>query len=81
MLTFVVPAGKFSTTEVQYKDANGETASRTVLQQSTFRYDYPLDKEFVFDKLEDLAQDPQELEKLEISEADVQTVLDEGEKV
>lgn len=80
LLTFVVPAGKFSTTEVQYKDANGETASRTVLQQSTFRYDYPLDKEFVFDKLEDLAQDPQELEKLEISEADVQTVLDEGEK-
>ncbi|WP_122646350.1 putative basic amino acid antiporter YfcC [Enterococcus mediterraneensis] len=80
LLTFAVPAGKFSTTDVQYKDANGETSTRTVLKQSTFRYDYPMDKAFVYDKLEEIAQDPQELAKLNVTEKDVQTVLKEGEK-
>ena len=80
LLTFAVPAGKFSTTDVQYKDANGETSTRTVLKQSTFRYDYPMDKAFVYNKLEEIAQDPQELAKLNVTEKDVQTVLKEGEK-
>lgn len=80
LLTFAVPAGKFSTTDIQYKDANGETSTRTVLKQSTFRYDYPMDKAFVYDKLEEIAQDPQELAKLNVTEKDVQTVLKEGEK-
>lgn len=79
LLTFIVPAGKFSTTEVEYKDANGEVATRTVLEQDTFRYDYPLDKEFVFDKLETLAQDQKELDELDVNKEDVQGVLKEGE--
>lgn len=79
LLTFIVPAGKFSTTEVEYKDANGEVATRTVLEQDTFRYDYPLDKEFVFDKLETLAQDQKELDALDVNKEDVQGVLKEGE--
>lgn len=79
LLTFIVPAGKFSTTEVEYKDANGEVATRTVLEQDTFRYDYPLDKEFVFDKLENLAQDQKELDELDVNKEDVQGVLKEGE--
>lgn len=80
LLTFIVPAGKFSTKDVEYKDANGETATRTVLEQSTFRYDYALDKEFVFDKLEDLSKDSEELGKLDLSEEDLQPILKSGEK-
>lgn len=45
-LTFLIPAGKFSTHEVEYTDANGETASRTVLQADTFRYMHPLKPTF-----------------------------------
>ena len=79
LLTFIVPAGKFSTTEVEYKDANGEVATRTVLEQDTFRYDYPLNKEFVFDKLEDLAGNQNELEKLDVAKEDVEGVIKDGE--
>lgn len=79
LLTFIVPAGKFSTTEVEYKDANGEVATRTVLEQDTFRYDYPLNKEFVFDKLEDLAGNQNELEKLDVAKEDVEGVIKGGE--
>ncbi|BCA84983.1 hypothetical protein EsVE80_05060 [Enterococcus saigonensis] len=79
LLTFIVPAGKFSTTEVEYKDANGEVATRTVLEQDTFRYDYPLNKEFVFDKLEDLAGNQTELDELDVAKEDVEGVIKEGE--
>lgn len=79
LLTFLVPAGKFSTTEVQYKDANGETATRTVLEDGTFRYDYPLDQEFVYDKLEELKKDPQELKELEVPEKGLDEVIAAGE--
>ena len=40
LLTFLIPAGKFSTHEIEYQDANGETATRTVLMADTFRYSY-----------------------------------------
>lgn len=79
ILTFLIPAGKFSTEEVAYQDANGETSTRTVLRQDTFRYDYALDKGFVYDQLEDLANDPAELDELGIAKADVEAVLAEGE--
>ncbi|EOL44097.1 C4-dicarboxylate anaerobic carrier [Enterococcus phoeniculicola] len=80
ILTFLVPAGKFSTQEIEYKDANGETSTRTVLRQDSFRYDYPLDKSFVFDQLEELAQNPSEMEKLDVPEEGLAAVLSEGEK-
>lgn len=80
ILTFLVPAGKFSTQEIEYKDANGETSTRTVLRQDSFRYDYPLDKSFVFDQLEELAQNPSEMEKLDVPEDGLAAVLSEGEK-
>lgn len=79
ILTFLIPAGKFSTEEVAYQDANGETSTRTVLRQDTFRYDYALDKGFVYDQLEDLANDPAELDELGIAKEDVEAVLAEGE--
>ena len=52
ILTFLVPAGKFSTHTIEYTDANGETATRTVLMADTFRYSYNLDTDFVAGALE-----------------------------
>ena len=40
LLTFLVPAGKFSTQEIEYTDANGDISTRTVLMQDSFRYAY-----------------------------------------
>lgn len=80
LLTFLVPAGKFSTEDVEYQDANGDTKTRTVLKQETFRYDYNLDKEFVYDQLTDLVQQPAELAELGVDQKALEAVLDEGEK-
>lgn len=79
LLTFLVPAGKFSTQEIEYKDANGETSTRTVLKQGSFRYAYPLDKEFVYDQLEELQNDTTALEELGVAKDSLKEVLDEGE--
>lgn len=79
LLTFIVPAGKFSTQQIEYKDASGQTSSRTVLKEGTFRYDYALDKSYVFDQLEELQNDATELKELSVSKEDVQAVLAKGE--
>ena len=43
LLTYLIPAGKFSTHTIEYTDADGGTATRTVLMADTFRYYYNLD--------------------------------------
>jgi uncharacterized ion transporter superfamily protein YfcC len=73
ILTFLVPAGKFSTHEVEYVDSNGETKTRTVLRADTFRYSYNLNKEFLAEELPKLAEDTATLEELGIDKE----VLDE----
>ena len=35
ILTFLVPAGKFSTHDIEYTDANGDTKTKTVLIEGT----------------------------------------------
>lgn len=80
ILTFLVPAGRFSTQEIEYQDANGETSTRTVLRQDSFRYAYALDKGYVFDQLEKLQDNPSEREKLDVPEAGLEDVLAAGEK-
>ena len=67
-LTFLIPAGKFSTHEVEYTDANGEAASRTVLQAETFRYMHPLNTDFLASQLPALAQDQAKLEELDLDQ-------------
>ena len=47
ILTFLVPAGKFSTQSIQYTDSNGAVKTRTVLDADTFRFSYNLDTEAV----------------------------------
>jgi uncharacterized ion transporter superfamily protein YfcC len=43
VLTFLIPAGRFSTHSVDFQDANGKTKTKTVLMPQTFRYLYNLD--------------------------------------
>ncbi len=66
ILTFLIPAGKFSTHTIEYTDANGETASRTVLMADTFRYSYRLNTDFVADALGRISQDPALMEELDV---------------
>lgn len=66
ILTFLVPAGKFSTHTIEYTDSNGEIAERTVLMAETFRYSYNLDTDFVKEALTDISQDPSALEEMEV---------------
>ncbi|MDL4888087.1 putative basic amino acid antiporter YfcC [Enterococcus hirae] len=80
LLTFIVPAGKFSTQDIEYQDANGETSTQTVLRQDSFRYAYALDRSYVFDQLEKLQNDPTEREKLKVPEKGLEEVISEGEK-
>ena len=64
ILTFVIPAGKFSTHTIEYTDANGAVKERTVLREDTFRYMYALDTEAVDGYLTELAASPEEVEAL-----------------
>ena len=66
ILTFLIPAGKFSTHTIEYTDANGETASRTVLMADTFRYSYRLNTDFVADALGGISQDQALMEELDV---------------
>ena len=66
ILTFLIPAGKFSTHTIEYTDANGETASRTVLMADTFRYSYRLNTDFVTDALGRISQDQALMEELDV---------------
>ncbi|HIR00361.1 MAG TPA: putative basic amino acid antiporter YfcC [Candidatus Scybalocola faecavium] len=68
ILTYLIPAGKFSTHTIEYTDANGETATRTVLMADTFRYSYNLDTDFVANALNEIRQDPSLMEELEVDE-------------
>ena len=69
LLTFLIPAGKFSTHEIEYQDANGETATRTVLMADTFRYSYNLDTDFVADALADISKDQELMDEMEVFSA------------
>ena len=66
ILTFLIPAGKFSTHTIEYTDANGETATRTVLMADTFRYSYRLNTDFVADALGRISQDQALMEELDV---------------
>lgn len=66
ILTFLIPAGRFSTHTIEYTDANGETATRTVLMADTFRYSYALDTEFVANALSEISGDEALMTELEV---------------
>lgn len=68
VLTVLVPAGKFSTHDVEYLDANGETKTKTVLMEETFRYSYELNTDEVSKDLHKLSKDEVALEKLGVDQ-------------
>lgn len=69
LLTFVIPAGKFTTHEVEYTDASGAVKTKTVLMAETFRYAYNLDTEKLSASLDDLSSDTAKLEELGVDPA------------
>lgn len=75
ILTFLVPAGKFSTHSVQYTDSNGSVKTKTVLDASTFRYSYNLDTEAVEEHLDALIKDEAKLEALEVDKETLEAFL------
>ena len=66
ILTFLIPAGKFSTHEIEYTDSNGAVKTKTVLMADTFRYSYNLNTEVVKANLEEISQDTALMEELEV---------------
>ncbi len=75
VLTFIVPAGKFSTHDVQYVDGNGDTKTKTVLMSETFRYSYNLNTEQLSKDLTILAGDAAKLEELGVDKAALDAFL------
>ncbi|WP_071027450.1 putative basic amino acid antiporter YfcC [Peptoniphilus raoultii] len=61
LLTFLIPAGKFSTHDIEYLDSKGETKTKTVLMEDTFRYSYNLNKDFLNENLKDLTNNEAKL--------------------
>ena len=55
ILTFIVPAGRFSVHDIEYKGAAGETKTRTVLMPETFRYSYDLNAQNLSSELTKLS--------------------------
>ena len=78
ILTFLIPAGKFSTHTIEYTDANGETATRTVLMADTFRYSYPLDTDFTAEALAEIRGDESLMEELEVDPEALDALLKHG---
>ncbi|WP_455258113.1 putative basic amino acid antiporter YfcC [Peptoniphilus asaccharolyticus] len=66
LITFLVPAGKFTTHDVEYLDSSGETKTKTVLMAETFRYSYNLNNNFLSQELQKLSTDDAKLEELEV---------------
>ncbi|MGB4438651.1 MAG: hypothetical protein WBJ13_05350, partial [Sedimentibacter sp.] len=67
-LTFMVPAGKFSTHDIEYADSNGDVKTRTVLMSETFRYSYNLDTGNLSSELKKLSEDASALEEMEVDQ-------------
>lgn len=68
-VTFIVPAGKYDTQDVNYTDANGNVKTKTVLMPETFRYQYNLDIAKLQPELIKLASDDAKLQELGIDKA------------
>ena len=75
LLTFLIPAGKFSTHEVEYTDSNGDIKTRTVLKADTFRYSYNLNDEFLSINLPKLADDLETLNELGVDKEALEEYL------
>ncbi len=74
-LTFIVPAGKFSTHDVEYVDSSGDTKTKTVLIADSFRYSYNLNTANLASELKELSKDSARLEELGVDQAALEELL------
>jgi len=77
-LTFLVPAGRFDTHDVQYTNSDGKVKTKTVLEPETFRYDYPLDAKKLEEQIRLLESDPGKLEQSGLEKAKLEDLLRGG---
>ena len=77
ILTFLIPAGKYTTQEISYQGPNDTTLSRTVLVDNSFRYMHPVKEEVLEEKLQDLSHDSDNLAKYGVNSKDLQGLLAE----
>lgn len=75
LMTFIVPAGLFSTHDIEYKAANGDIKTRTVLMPETFRYKYNLDMNKLQVKLQDLNNNKAKIQELGIDKSKLDELL------
>lgn len=75
ILTFLIPAGRFSTHDITYKDNNGTEKTRTVLQQDSFRYYYHYNMGAVQKDLTSIANNPDKLDEMGIDKGDLDDLL------
>lgn len=75
LLTFVIPAGKFSTDDVSYTDASGAEKTKTVLIPDSFRYAYNLNTDELDSLLTDLSGNTAKLDDLGIDKAALDDLL------
>lgn len=81
LLTFIIPAGKFSTKEVSYQTGSGETETRSVLQQDSFRYMHPLKQEALRPELEKLSGQTKKMNQLEIKQPALDELLTKDQTI
>ncbi len=75
ILTFLIPAGRFSTHDITYTDNNGTEKTRTVLQQDSFRYYYHYNMGAVQKDLTAIANNPEKLDEMGIDKGDLDNLL------
>lgn len=75
ILTFLIPAGRFSTHDITYKDNSGTEKTRTVLQQDSFRYYYHYNMGAVQKDLTSIANNPDKLDEMGIDKSDLDDLL------
>lgn len=75
LLTFVIPAGKFTTHDVEFTDASGNVKTKTVLMAESFRYAYNLDTATLKQELTGLSQDEAKLSDLGVDPAALKDFL------
>ena len=75
ILTLLIPAGRFSTHDITYKDNNGTEKTRTVLQQDSFRYYYHYNMGAVQKDLTAIANNPEKLDEMGVDKGDLDDLL------
>ncbi|WP_124059518.1 putative basic amino acid antiporter YfcC [Vaginisenegalia massiliensis] len=66
LITFMVPAGKYTTHTLNYQGSNGETLTRQVLEQDSFRYMHPLKPTVLKQELQKLLKQEDKLQAFEV---------------